>query len=211
MTALEAIYTGKIIAIVRGLKPEDVENTVQAVCDGGISLAEITFDQTKPPQETAEAIRRLCRRFSGKMHIGAGTVMTRAQLQAAYDAGAEYIISPNANPEIIRETKRLGLVSMPGAFTASEVASCWEAGADIVKVFPSDSAGPAYLRALHGPLRHIPLAAVGGVNLDNIRGFLDAGACCVGIGGNIIDQKAVAAHDFDAIRALAVSYRARIE
>lgn len=211
MTVLEAIYSGKIITILRGLSPEDTLHAVQAICDGGISLAEITFDQTKPPCVTADVIRTLCGHFSGRMHIGAGTVMTMEQLHAAYDAGAEYIISPNADLDIIRETKRLGLVSIPGAFTATEVSQCWAAGADIVKIFPADSVGPAYLKALRGPLHHIPLSAVGGVTLDNIRSFLEAGACCVGIGANIIDKKAVLAGDFDAIRSLAAAYHARVE
>lgn len=210
MTVLDSILEEKIVVIVRGLSAQEATAAVQAVWEGGLTLAEITFDQQKPVQVTADIIRSLCSQFKGRMHIGAGTVMTMEQLYAARDAGAEFIISPHTDPELIRETKHLGMVSMPGAFTATEVAACRQAGADIVKVFPADSAGPAYLRALQGPLHHIPLSAVGGVTLDNIQQFLEAGACCVGIGGNIIDKKAVAAGDFGVIRELARAYRAKV-
>ncbi len=210
MTLLETILQEKIIVIIRGLSSEDAVQAVQAVYDGGIRLAEITFDQQKPAQETAGIIRKLQQRFAGRMHIGAGTVMTMQQLYSAYEAGAEFIISPNADTDIIRETKKLGMVSMPGAFTATEVAACQEAGADIVKIFPADSVGPDYLKALRGPLHHILLSAVGGVTPENIRSFLDAGACCVGIGGNVIDKRAVANGDFGTIKHLAEAYRAQI-
>ncbi|EFC98890.1 2-dehydro-3-deoxyphosphogluconate aldolase/4-hydroxy-2-oxoglutarate aldolase [Hungatella hathewayi DSM 13479] len=210
MTTFDKILAGGIITIIRGLSPDCAEKTVEAIHAGGLHLAEITFDQTAPPKVTADIIRTLSRQFEGKVLIGAGTVMTLEQLHAAYNAGAAYIISPNADSSVIRETKRLGLLSMPGAYTATEVARCYAEGADIVKVFPSDSAGPGYIKALRGPLHHIPLAAVGGVNLDNIRDFFDAGACCVGIGSNIVSKQAVQAGDFDRIRLLAAAYAAKL-
>ena len=210
MTTFDKIMAGGIITIIRGLSPDCAEKTVEAIHAGGLHLAEITFDQTAPPKVTADIIRTLSRQFEGKVLIGAGTVMTLEQLHAAYNAGAAYIISPNADSSVIRETKRLGLLSMPGAYTATEVARCYAEGADIVKVFPSDSAGPGYIKALRGPLHHIPLAAVGGVNLDNIRDFFDAGARCVGIGSNIVSKQAVQAGDFDRIRLLAAAYAAKL-
>ena len=210
MTTFDKILAGGIITIIRGLSPDCAEKTVEAIHAGGLHLAEITFDQTAPPKVTADIIRTLSRQFEGKVLIGAGTVMTLEQLHAAYNAGAAYIISPNADSSVIREKKRLGLLSMPGAYTATEVARCYAEGADIVKVFPSDSAGPGYIKALRGPLHHIPLAAVGGVNLDNIRDFFDAGACCVGIGSNIVSKQAVQAGDFDRIRLLAAAYAAKL-
>ena len=210
MTTFDKILAGGIITIIRGLSPDCAEKTVEAIHAGGLHLAEITFDQTAPPKVTADIIRTLSRQFEGKVLIGAGTVMTLEQLHAAYNAGAAYIISPNADSSVIRETKRLGLLSMPGAYTATEVARCYAEGADIVKVFPSDSAGPGYIKALRGPLHHIPLAAVGGVNLDNIRDYFDAGARCVGIGSNIVSKQAVQAGDFDRIRLLAAAYAAKL-
>ena len=138
MTTFDKILAGGIITIIRGLSPDCAEKTVEAIHAGGLHLAEITFDQTAPPKVTADIIRTLSRQFEGKVLIGAGTVMTLEQLHAAYNAGAAYIISPNADSSVIRETKRLGLLSMPGAYTATEVARCYAEGADIVKGFPSD-------------------------------------------------------------------------
>ena len=210
MTTFDKILAGGIITIIRGLDSDHAEKTVEAIFAGGLRLAEITFDQTAAPEVTANIIRTLNRKFEGRVLIGAGTVMTAGQLHAAYDAGAAYIISPNADSAIIRETKRLGLLSIPGAYTATWVARCYADGSDIVKVFPSDSAGPGYIKALLGPLHHIPLAAVGGVSLENIRDFFDAGACCVGIGSNIVSKQAVQEGDFDRIRMLATAYAAKL-
>lgn len=210
MTSLEQIQTGKIITILRGLKPHDIFHTVEALYAGGLHLAEVTFDQTAEPAITADIIRTLCHDFHNRILFGAGTVMTMEQLYAAYHAGAAYIISPNSDVSIIRETKRLGLVSMPGAFTATEIAQCYEAGADIVKIFPSDIAGPDYIKAITGPMPHIPLAAVGGVNLDNIIAFFKAGVCCVGVGSNIVEKQAITQGDFDTIRELAAAYATKI-
>lgn len=211
MTTVDSVLEGRIITIIRGLTEEEVQQTADALFAGGLHLIEITFDQTKPPEVTSNILHKLNQRYSGKILFGAGTVMTLDQLHAAYDAGAAYIISPNADTDIIRETKRLGLLSMPGAYTATEVARCYADGADIVKVFPSDSAGPSYIKALRGPLHHIPLAAVGGVNLDNIRDFFDAGVCCVGIGSNIVDKQAIKNKDFKKIQTLAAAYAAKIQ
>ncbi len=127
--------------------------------------------------------------------------MTTEQLHAAYNAGAAYIISPNADSSVIRETKRLGLLSMPGAYTATGGGTAAMPEGRYCEGIPPDSAGPGYIKALRGPLHHIPLAAVGGVNLDNIRDFFDAGARCVGIGSNIVSKQAVQEGDFDRIVA----------
>ena len=209
MTTFERIRVGRIITIIRGLGLDDAGKTVEAIHAGGLGLAEVTFDQTAVPSITGNMIRSLSREFKNRVLFGAGTVMTMEQLYTAYEAGAAFIISPNSDLSIIRETTRLGMLSMPGAFTATEIAQCYEAGADIVKIFPSDSAGPDYIKALRGPLPHIPIAAVGGVNLENITSFFLAGACCVGIGSNIVDKQAVAQHNFDAVRSLAAAYAAK--
>lgn len=209
MTTLEQIKSGRIVTIIRGLGMDDACETVKAIYEGGLTLAEITFDQTLASSVTADIIRTLNREFKNRILIGAGTVMNMEQLYAAYDAGAAYIISPDSNLSVIQETKHLGMLSMPGAFTATEIARCYQAGADIVKIFPSDSAGPGYIKAIRGPLHHIPLAAVGGVTLDNISAFFQAGVCCVGIGTNIVDKQAIARHDFDTIRSLAAAYAAK--
>lgn len=211
MTVLEQIKKERIITIIRGIAADDAIPVAQALCDGGLHLAEITFKQTEQPSVTADIIRTLKQHFGAKMRFGAGTVMTLEQLDAAYEAGAEFILSPNADTAIIRKTKSLGLVSIPGAFTPTEIAESYHAGADIVKVFPADSITPAYFQAIHGPLPHIPLSAVGGINLDNILDFLQAGACCVGIGSNIIDKRAIADKDYGKIYSLSSAYAAKLQ
>lgn len=205
-TTLDIMKQYKIITILRGLNQEEVLNTAQALYDGGIRLLEITFDQTAPAEVTAQAIRAVNEKFEGKLCVGAGTVMTIRQLYAAYEAGAKYIISPDSNPEIIRETKKLGLISMPGAMTPTEVASSYSWGADIVKIFPADNLGLSYIKALQGPLKHIPMSAVGGVNLDNIADFINAGLAGVGIGSNIVDKGAIRRGDYACITKLAEEY-----
>lgn len=207
MTVLERLYEGKIVAILRGLSLQDTLMTAEAIKDGGIKLIEVPFDQTKPLSVTTDKISEICRRFESEgVLVGAGTVLNVEQVRAAHDAGATYIITPTANEEVIRETKTLGMVAMPGAMTPTEIVRCYAAGADIVKIFPSVNLGISYIKAVRGPLSYIPMAAVGGVNLDNIQDFFAAGVCSVGIGGNIVNKKMIAGGDFAGIRDLAASY-----
>lgn len=212
MTVLERILEEKIVAILRGLDFEDTIRTGEAIKNGGIRLMEVPFDQTKPLSYTTDKIRGLCERFGREGVLsGAGTVLTVEQVRAAREAGADYIITPTCNPEVIKETKALGMVAMPGAMTPTEIEQCYRAGADIVKVFPSDNLGTAYIKAVRGPLFYIPLSAVGGVNLDNIQEFFEAGVCSVGIGGNIVNRKLIEAGDFEGITKLAVAYAAKVK
>src|SRR5262249_7622170 len=124
--------------------------------------------------------------------------------------GAEYIVAPTLNLDVIRLCRRYDKVVMPGAFTPTEVLTAWEAGADVVKVFPADVGGPAYFKALRSPLPQIRLMPTGGVDLNTAEAFLKAGACCLGVGGSLVEPKAVAAGDFERIRQLAAQYTAII-
>lgn len=202
----------KIIAIVRGITGETLVKTAEALYEGGIRLLEITFDQTGkiPASETAEMIADLCRRFEGRMRIGAGTVMTAEQVRTAAAAGAEYMISPDTSREVIEETKRLGAVSIPGALTPTEVATAYAYGADFVKLFPAGELGLSYIKAIRAPLSHIPMLAVGGVNETNMGEFLGAGLAGFGIGSNIVSKKLIEKGDFAALTALAKQYTEQI-
>ncbi len=208
MTTMEWIYHDRIIAIVRGLPPEPMEALAGALLRGGVRLVEITFNQAKPDSwaDTARSIRLIGERFEGRMLAGAGTVMTLEQLQMAADAGARYIISPNTNAAVIRETRRLGLVSLPGALTPTEIAAAHDAGADAVKVFPAGDLGPEYIRAIRAPLCHIPLLAVGGITDKNCAEFIAAGCAGVGVGGNLVNKLWIEEGKFDNITALARAY-----
>lgn len=198
----------KIIAIIRHLGAKDAEALCEALYKGGIRLAEITFDPagTILAEETAKTISVLRDKFSGKMLIGAGTVLDMDYARIAIGAGAEFIISPNTDPDVIRYTKECGRVSIPGAMTPTEVVSAYRAGADFVKVFPSDTLGLKFIKALRAPLPHIPLIPTGGINTGNIADFLSAGAAAVGIGSNLSRNDLVKAGRLDEITALAEEY-----
>lgn len=208
MTTMEWINEYQIIAIVRGLAPEPMQKLADAFYKGGLRLMEITFNQAKPEtwQDTAASIRMLRERFQDLILPGAGTVMTMEQLKLAADAGAQYIISPNVDVGIIRETRKLGLVSLPGALTPTEIAQAYQAGANAVKVFPAGNLGAGYIKAIRAPLSQIPLLAVGGVNEKNAAEFMAAGCSGIGVGGNLVNKQWIAAGEFDKITALAKEY-----
>lgn len=208
MTTMEWINQDRIIAIVRGLPPEPMEALAEALLRGGVRLMEITFNQAKPESwmDTVRSIRLIDERFAGRMLAGAGTVMSLEQLRMAADAGARYILSPNMDVAVIRETRKLGLVSLPGAFTPTEIAAAYNAGADAVKVFPAGDLGPEYIRAVRAPLSHIPLLAVGGVTEKNCANFIAAGCAGVGVGGNLVNRQWIEEGKFDDITALAREY-----
>lgn len=204
----ERIQEKKVIAIVRGLPPEQLRGLVEALYAGGIGLVEVTFNQKAPEtwKDTVAGIRMIGEAFADRVIPGAGTVLTLEQLSMACDEGAKYIISPNADEEIIRATKALGLVSMPGAFTPTEIVRAYHAGADFVKVFPVGHLGPGYIKAVKAPLSHIPLTAVGGVNEKNAAEFIAAGAAGLGVGGNLVNKEWIAKGQWDRITALAQAY-----
>lgn len=207
---MDSIQQAQIIAIIRGVASEDMIKTVQALLDGGIRFVEVTFNQAASLSETAGALSSICSRFGSAISLGAGTVMTPEQVHAAKDSGAEYIISPNVDTEIIRETKALGMLSIPGAFTPSEICLAYASGADAVKLFPAGSLGANYVKNLREPLGHIPLIAVGGIGLDNTADFFNAGVAAVGIGGRLVDKAAISQGRFEHITELARQYTGRV-
>jgi 2-dehydro-3-deoxyphosphogluconate aldolase/(4S)-4-hydroxy-2-oxoglutarate aldolase len=176
--------------------------------NGGIRLLEITYsaDGKISDEETASNIKLLADHFNGRMLIGAGTVLTERQVELTKNAGGLFIISPDTSEDVIRKTRELSLVSMPGALTPTEIQSAHKAGADFVKLFPVTSLGTEYVKAVKAPLSHIKMLAVGGVNLDNIKNYLQVGISGFGLGSNIVDKKLIAKNDFEAITVLAKKY-----
>lgn len=205
---LEHILKGKIIAIVRGIPSTKIVALAAALENGGITCIEVTFDQSSAEKaaDTLASIRAIRGAMENRVCVGAGTVMTVEQVRQAAEAGAEYMISPNTDEAVIRETKRLGKVSIPGAMTPTEAAFAYRCGADIVKLFPAGLLGPAYVKAVKAPLKHIPVSAVGNVTVENCRSFLDAGAVGVGVGGSLVSAELVNAGRFDEITATARAY-----
>ena len=195
------IETNKIIVIMRGFTTEQLIGAVEAMEKGDIRLVEVTFDQTGvvSDEETAAQIRALKEHFDGRVRIGAGTVMTVEQVETAYKAGAEFIISPDGYEAVIKKTRELGMVSIPGVFTPTEAANAHRFGADFVKLFPNSEVKISYLKALAVPLSHIKFLAVGGVTADNLKECLDAGAKGIGVATAIADKKAIFAGDYEEI------------
>ena len=202
---IEKVLEKKIIAIVRGVYGEDCVNLARALHAGGIDLLEVTFDQSKPEslERTSDTVKLLCQELGGEMLFGAGTVTDLKMLELAKAAGAKFIVSPDINEEVIKATVAAGMVSMPGAMTPTEIQTAWRCGADFVKVFPTSNLGVSYIKAVRGPLNHIRMLAVGGVNEKNIGEFLAAGVVGAGVGGNLVNKKWVADGEFDKITALA--------
>lgn len=185
MNTLQTILDNKLIAIVRGAKPEDTLKIVQSLYDGGIRLVEITMNSPK----ALSAIEMAADEFGKEMAVGAGTVLDPESARSALLAGAQFILSPTLDAETIKLTKRYGAVSIPAAFTPTEILTAYELGGDIIKVFPATTLGPKFVKDIHGPLPHIPLLPTGGVGLHNINDYIDAGAAGLGIGSSLVNTK----------------------
>ena len=182
MSVLSQILSRRLIAIVRGARPEDFPAIVSALYEGGVTMIEVTMNSLEPL-----ALLRSASSFWGdRILLGAGTVMDADAARAAVDAGARFILSPHLDPSVVAATLAAGAVSIPGAFTPTEIVTAHRLGAHIVKVFPA-SAGPSYFKDLRGPLPHIPLMPTGGVNLSNIGLFALAGAVAFGVGSSLVD------------------------
>ena len=205
---LATIQKEKVIAIARCVPAAEIVKLAGAILEGGLSLMEVTFDHSRPDgiKNTLASIEMLNRELGGRMNVGAGTVLTPEQVRQAADAGAKYIISPDMREEVICQTKKLGLISIPGAMTPTEVRKAYDTGADPVKLFPASILGPAYIKSIRGPLPFIPLLATGGINPGNIGQYLAAGAAGAGVGGNLVSVELVRKGDFEAIAAVAREY-----
>ncbi len=179
----DAIKQAGLIAIVRG--KYGVERLIQiaeTLYDCGIKAVEVTLNSTG----ALESIEKLRRSSPTDALIGAGTVRTPEQVQQAIDAGAQFLISPNFDPVSVSLSQRAGIVHLPGVFTASEAQTAYAAGCRLVKLFPADMLGPAYVKALRAPLDDIGFAPTGGINADNIGDYVQAGAVAFGIGSALV-------------------------
>lgn len=191
----------KIIAIVRGVESAKCMKVADALYEGGIRLMEITYNQSAPEswEATAGAIADITKKYEGRMVTGAGTVTKTELVELTAKAGGRYIISPNTNVDVIRKTKELGLISIPGAMTPSEILTAHDAGADFVKLFPASDLGISYLKAIRAPISHVKLLATGGISEKNAKEFLDAGAVGLGVGGSLANKKVIEAGEFEKL------------
>ncbi len=207
LNPLQRVLDSGIVAVVRSSDSSQLVEVARALADGGVTTMEITFTV----RNALEVIRAVHQALGDKILLGAGTVLDAETARAAILAGAEFLVSPTLNLDVIRLAKRYSKLVMPGAFTPTEILTAWEAGADIVKVFPADVVGPAFFKAMRGPLPQIRLMPTGGVDLTTAADFLKAGACCLGVGGQLVEPKAVAEGNFARIRELARQFAAIVK
>jgi 2-dehydro-3-deoxyphosphogluconate aldolase/(4S)-4-hydroxy-2-oxoglutarate aldolase len=201
-THLRRILDCGIVAVVRSPDSRQLVDVCRALADGGVTVAEITM--TVP--DALDVLRQVRQALGERLLLGAGTILDPETARAALLAGAEYLVSPTVNLDVIRLCRRYDKLALPGAFTPTEILTAWEAGADIVKVFPAEVVGPAFFKALRGPLPQVRLMPTGGVDLGTAADFLRAGACCLGVGSQLVEPRAVAERNFDRIRELARQY-----
>ena len=201
-TILARLLDCGIVAVLRAPRGDVLADAAEALVAGGVEAIEVTF--TVP--RAHRVLEQVADRLGDRIVLGAGTVLDPETARAAMLAGAEFIVGPAINPEVIRICRRYGKPVVPGALTPTEVLTAWELGADIVKVFPSDFTGPGYLKALRGPLPQVRLMPTGGVTLQTAADYLRAGACALGIGGALVEPKALAARDLGRIESLARQY-----
>ena len=211
--ALTRIKAARLVAILRHVPMEKLDGVVEALMAGGVRVLEFTFDHDRADcvKENAEKIRHTVEKYGDRVLVGCGTALTVQEVEAAGDAGACLVISPNVDVSVIAKTKALGAISMPGALTPTEIVMAYNAGADIVKLFPAGTLGVPYIKAVRGPLGYIPMSAVGGVRPETIADFLNAGVCGFGVGGELVKKEFVRSGDMNALTSRAQKFVHAIE
>jgi len=198
--AIARIREVGVIPIVRVASPEDAYRVAEALIEGSIGIAEITM--TVP--NATRVMERVAERFGEKVLLGAGTILDPESCRAALLAGADFIVTPSLDARVIEVARRYSKVCIPGALTPTEVVTAWQAGADLVKIFPCGPVGgPQYIKALRAPLPHIDFVPTGGVNLETTPEYIKAGAAAVAVGGELVDAKALREGRFDVITSTA--------
>jgi 2-dehydro-3-deoxyphosphogluconate aldolase/(4S)-4-hydroxy-2-oxoglutarate aldolase len=194
--ALALIREVGVVPIVRAPSPEDALQAVEAIVAAGLGIAEIAMTVAK----ALRVMETVAERFGDKVLLGAGTILDPESCRAAMLAGAEFIVTPSLDVRVIELARRYSKPVFPGALTPTEVVTAWQAGADMVKIFPAGPVGgPKYIKALKGPLPQIELVPTGGVNLENTADFIKAGAAAVAVGGELVDVKALKEGKLDII------------
>ena len=194
---LSRLIAGKVVAVVRLDSGDQLIKVAEALKAGGVTAIEFTI----PTPGALDMIKQASAYFGDEVIMGAGTVLDAETARAAILSGAQFIVTPALNVKTIQLCRRYGKPIIPGALTPTEILTAWEAGADMVKVFPADSMGPAYLKAVLAPLPQVRRAPTGGISADNAAEYLKAGATALGVGGKLVDKQAVARGDFAALTA----------
>lgn len=196
-SVVSAIERQGIVAVIRMKEPEKLRAVVDAIAEGGVRALEVTM--TVPG--AVDLIRELAPTLPGDFVFGAGTVLDADTVNRVVDAGAQFVVSPVFRRSVIQACHDRGVPAMPGCFSPTEILDAWEAGADVVKVFPATALGPGFFKDVRGPLPHVKMMPTGGVTLDNAGDWIRAGAVAVGVGTALLDAKAIAAGDYKTLRA----------
>ena len=204
---LSQIETGRVVAILRGDFGGREHEMVAAMIEGGLTAVEVTLNSP----DALIKIAQLAALFGSICAIGAGTVLKPHEVQQVADSGGKFIVSPNCDPRVIKESKARKLVSLPGAFTPTEVVAALEAGADAVKLFPATSLGPGYVKALRAPLHDVRLVPTGGVTPATAREYLAAGAWAVGIGSELLGKEFLVDTSFVTLRERTAAFVAAMK
>ncbi|KTG07767.1 2-dehydro-3-deoxyphosphogluconate aldolase [Haloprofundus marisrubri] len=207
-SAYARITDNGVVGIVRGVDADRTIEVVDALVDGGVDTVEITAD-TAGVLDTLDAVTSTFDRSEAL--VGAGTVLDSETARAVLLAGASFVVTPSFDPGVVETCNRYGAVVAPGVQTPTEAVRAYEAGADLLKIFPASSLGPDYVRSLGGPLPQLPLVPTGGVSLDNVEAYIDAGAAAVGVGSSLVDTEAIAAGEYDVLTERAAQFRAAVD
>lgn len=205
--SMERILKTGLVAIMRANSPDQLLGAATAVLAGGVDAIEVTM--TTPG--ALDVIRQATSQFGREVLFGVGSVLDAETARVAILAGAQFVVCPTFKPETLEMCKRYSIPVVPGAYTPTEILTAWEAGANAVKVFPASVSGPAYIKAIKGPLPQISLSAVGGVTVENTADFFRAGVDFVGVGGELVNQKLLDAGDFTEITERARNFRVQVE
>jgi 2-dehydro-3-deoxyphosphogluconate aldolase/(4S)-4-hydroxy-2-oxoglutarate aldolase len=203
---LHRVLDSGLVAIIRSPDAGVVADVAESLAAGGVDVLEVTFTVPRAQHVLEEVADRL----GNRVLLGAGTVLDPETARIALLSGAEFIVSPGMNRQVIELCRRYDKLVMPGALTPTEVIAAWQAGADIVKIFPSDFTGPSYIKILHGPLPQVRLMPTGGVTLDNIAAYFSAGACALGVGSALVDSSLVKNRDLAKLESLARQFVERV-
>jgi len=204
----QRIVDSGVTAVLRGIDEDDIVPVAEAVHEGGVTALEVTADGKRASEKIAAIDRAL---EDTDAMVGAGTVMDAAAARNVIEAGAQFVLAPNLNEDVIDVCNRAGVVAVPGVMTPTEADRAMAAGADMLKMFPASTVGPGHIGALRGPLGDIPIMPTGGVDTDNVADYFDAGAVAVGAGSALVDYEAIAAEDWDGVRESAAEFVAAVE
>ncbi|WP_225335496.1 bifunctional 4-hydroxy-2-oxoglutarate aldolase/2-dehydro-3-deoxy-phosphogluconate aldolase [Halomicrobium urmianum] len=204
----ERIVESGVTAVLRGIDEDDIVPVAKAIHEGGVTALEVTADGKRASEKIAAIDRELA---DTDAVVGAGTVMDAAAARNVVEAGAQFVLAPNLNEDVIEVCNRAGVVCVPGVMTPTEADRAMAAGADMLKMFPASTVGPGHIGAIQGPLGDVPIMPTGGVSTDNVADYFDAGAVAVGAGSALVDYDAIEQEDWDGVRESAAEFVAAVE